>query len=406
MERRNLQRFVVVGIILVGLVLVRVLLVGLIVVRLVVVGWVVVRLLVVGGLLVRVLVVWWLLVGLVLVGFQLVRVRLEIGPRPSPATSVRAPPIALLPLGNRAGTASSARSHVAEHRDMTNEVDDPASAGDLRHPASARRGHRVHLLTVLLVATAVVLLIEVVAPLRELPAPREISWWALIPLFCAAEVFVVHLQFRRDAHSFSLSELPLVAGFFHRRQSPLKLAFNLANFTVANSVVAVLFMHLVDHHDPLSATSFLGVLVAILAGGVLQSLVILAAISFSEGRIDAAGIAATFGFTQAATVVNTCLALIGVRIVWENPAEIWLLAIPTIGVFIAYRFYVAEREKRDQVDFLYQSSKDLQRTATVDDAVAALLSKSCEVFRGNARRSPSSPPANAMPWCAPLSTRS
>ena len=125
-------------------------------------------------------------------------------------------------------------------------------------------------------------------------------------------MFVVHIQFRRDAHSFSLSELPLVVGFFfappltvvlsmvagtalaltiHRRQSPLKLAFNLANFTVANSVAAVLFMHLVNHHDPLSMFSFLGVLVAILAGGILQSLVILMAISFSEGRIDRAGIA-------------------------------------------------------------------------------------------------------------------
>ena len=215
-------------------------------------------------------------------------------------------------------------------------------------------------------------------------------------------MFVVHIQFRRDAQSFSLSELPLVVGFFfappltvllamvagtalaltiHRRQSPLKLAFNLANFTVANSVVAVLFMHLVNHHDPLSTLSFLGVLVAVLAGGIVQSLVILTAISFSEGRIDRAGIATTFGFTQAATVVNTCLALIGVRIVWQNPTELWLLAIPTVGVFIAYRFYVAEREKRDQVDFLYQSSKELQRTEGVDDAVAALLSKSCEVFR-------------------------
>jgi diguanylate cyclase (GGDEF)-like protein len=167
----------------------------------------------------------------------------------------------------------------------------------------------------------------------------------------------------------------------HRRQSPLKLAFNLANFTVANSVVAVLFMHLVNHHDPLSTLSFLGVMVAVLAGGIVQSLVILTAISFSEGRIDRVGIASTFGFTQAATVVNTCLALIGVRIVWQNPTELWLLAIPTLGVFIAYRFYVAEREKRDQVDFLYQSSKELQRTEGVDDAVAALLSKSCEVFR-------------------------
>jgi diguanylate cyclase (GGDEF)-like protein len=285
---------------------------------------------------------------------------------------------------------------------MTNEVDDPASGGDPGQPTSTRRGHRVHLLTLLLVALAVVLLIEVVGPLHRLPAPRQIPWWLLIPLFCAAEVFVVHIQFRRDAHSFSLSELPLVIGFFfappivvvlsmvagtalalsiHRRQSLLKLAFNLANFSVANSVVALLFMRLVDHHDALSATSFLGVLVAILVGGVLQSLVILAAISLSEGHIDFAGIVSTFGFAQAATLVNTCLALIGARIVWENPAELWLLAIPTAGVFIAYRFYVAEREKRDQVDFLYQSSKQLQRTEAVDDAVAALLTKSCEVFR-------------------------
>jgi diguanylate cyclase (GGDEF)-like protein len=312
------------------------------------------------------------------------------------------PTIALLPLGNRAGTTSSVEPGVTEDSGMTKEVEDPASADAPGLATSGRRGHRVHLLTIVLVAMAVFLLIDVVAPLRAIPAPRQIPWWVLIPLFCAAEVFVVHIQFRRDAQSFSLSELPLVVGFFfapplvvllsmvagtalalsiHRRQSPLKLAFNLANFTVANSVVAVLFMHLVDHHDALSATSFLGVLIAILAGGVVQSLVILTAISFSEGRIDRAGIASTFGFTQAATVVNTCLALIGVRIVWENPSEIWLLAIPTVGVFIAYRFYVAEREKRDQVDFLYQSSKQLQRTEAVDDAVAALLSKSCEVFR-------------------------
>jgi diguanylate cyclase (GGDEF)-like protein len=311
-------------------------------------------------------------------------------------------PMAVLPVGNRTGTTSSGPTLVGQHGGMTGAVDDHTSAGDPELASSGRRGHRVHFLTFVLVVAAVFLMSEVVAPLHGLAAPHEIPWWVLIPLFCAAEVFVVHIQFRRDAQSFSLSELPLVIGFFfapplvvvlsmiagtalaltiHRRQSPLKLAFNLANFTVANSVAALLFVNLVDRSDPLSALSFLGVLVAILAGGVIQSLVILAAISFSEGRIDRAGIASTFGFAQAATMVNTCLALIGVRIVWENPAEIWLLAIPTVGVFIAYRFYVAEREKRDQVDFLYESSKQLQRTETVDEAVAGLLRKSCEVFR-------------------------
>jgi diguanylate cyclase (GGDEF)-like protein len=311
-------------------------------------------------------------------------------------------PIALLPLGNSTGTASSIEGDLNDDSGMAKEAESPGSPGDSGPATSSRRGHRVHLLTIVLVATAIILLVKVVAPLHGIPAPRQVPWWVLIPLFSAAEVFVVHIQFRRDAQSFSLSELPLVVGFFfapplivllsmvagtaiallvHRRQSPLKLAFNLANFTVANSVVAVLFMHLVDHHDALSAISFLGVLVAVLAGGVVQSFVILTAISFSEGRIDRVGIASTFGFTQAATVINTCLALIGVRIVWQNPSELWLLAVPTVGVFIAYRFYVAEREKRDQVDFLYQSSKQLQRTEAVDDAVAQLLTKSCEVFR-------------------------
>src|SRR5580704_5837152 len=198
-----------------------------------------------------------------------------------------AAPIALLPLGNRAGTTSSAHPGVTDDSSMTGKVEAPPSGGDPALGTSARRGHRVHLLTLVLVVTAVFLLVEVVGRLHELPAPREIPWWVLIPLFCAAEVFVVHIQFRRDAQSFSLSELPLVVGFFfapplvvvlsmvagtalalsiHRRQSPLKLAFNLANFTVANSVAAVLFVSLVNRNDPLSALSFLGVLVAVIGG--------------------------------------------------------------------------------------------------------------------------------------------
>ncbi|MGH2729769.1 MAG: hypothetical protein ACRDJI_04090, partial [Actinomycetota bacterium] len=78
-------------------------------------------------------------------------------------------------------------------------------------------------------------------------APFHISWWGLAISFFLTEVYVVHLQFRRDAHSVSLSEIPLVLGLFfatpealilgqvvgaavalglHRRQSLLKLLFN------------------------------------------------------------------------------------------------------------------------------------------------------------------------------------
>jgi diguanylate cyclase (GGDEF)-like protein len=311
--------------------------------------------------------------------------------------------IPLLPLGNRASTGDLDRSGVRDDREMSSGPGGTAEP-DLDKPSAParRRSHRVHFLTLVLALVAAGLVVGVVAPSSGLRAPRSLPWWVLAPLFCAAEVFVVHIQFRRDAHSFSLSELPLITGLFfapplvvilsaiggasaalvvHRRQSPLKLIFNLANFTVGNSLAATVFVHLVDRGDPLGNTSFLAVLAAVLVAGFLQSFVILAAISFSEGHLDPAGITATFGFALAATVVNTCLALIGVWIIWHDPVELWLLMVPTVGVLIAYRFYVSEREKRNQVDFLYESSRQLQRTEAVDEAVAGLLTKACSVFR-------------------------
>src|SRR3954467_3733868 len=38
----------------------------------------------------------------------------------------------------------------------------------------------------------------------------HIAWWALAPMVYLAEISLVHLHFRRDNHSFSLSEVALV----------------------------------------------------------------------------------------------------------------------------------------------------------------------------------------------------
>ena len=40
----------------------------------------------------------------------------------------------------------------------------------------------------------------------------HIAWWVLAPMNYIAGVSLVHLHFRRDAHSFSLSEVALVLG--------------------------------------------------------------------------------------------------------------------------------------------------------------------------------------------------
>src|SRR5665213_211659 len=92
-------------------------------------------------------------------------------------------------------------------------------------------------------------------------AAFHLPWVLLATMFYVAETCLVHLHFRRGAHSFSMSEIPLVLGLFfatprelllaqlagcalalavQRRQSPLKAAFNLTNFAMTTSVAVLL----------------------------------------------------------------------------------------------------------------------------------------------------------------------
>src|SRR5689334_3358553 len=113
--------------------------------------------------------------------------------------------------------------------------------------------HRIVLFVAVLTAAAVAIyglfLMTRVAPFRAVPLP----WPILAAGFCIAEMKVVSVHFRREAHSFSLSEFPAVIGLFFlspldyllalivgsaavlvvaERQGPAKLAFNLSNFAL------------------------------------------------------------------------------------------------------------------------------------------------------------------------------
>src|SRR3954465_5404113 len=81
----------------------------------------------------------------------------------------------------------------------------------------------------------------------------HVAWWLLAPLFLVAEACVVHLQFRRSGHSFSLADIPFVFGLLFgggdafgaaallgtgvvwgaRRLPMVKLAFNLVQLLLA-----------------------------------------------------------------------------------------------------------------------------------------------------------------------------
>ena len=233
----------------------------------------------------------------------------------------------------------------------------------------------------------------------------QIPWWTLAILFYAAEVYVVHFQFRRDAHSLSLSEIPLVLGLFftspqgliaaqiigavaalayHRRQSLVKLVFNTASFALSASLAIFIFRTLVAHGNPLGRTGWIVVFLSTIVASALTTLAIFIAISLSEGEFKVHQRPQAVAMAMGITVTNTSLALIGVMILWRQPTASWLLLVPTVMLFLTYRLYTAERQKHDSLESLYSATQGLQQSLKLEGSMHSLLTQAREMFRADA----------------------
>src|SRR3954469_1051608 len=145
--------------------------------------------------------------------------------------------------------------HTAEGRPEMGTTADAA-------PAAPRVAvtHRIALLIAVLAATAGVLGLTVVPRLAGADSALHLPWIAWVAAFALSELLVVHIQLQRDSHSFSMTDLVLVAGLYlldpaalvaaqvagvglalvlHRRQFGLKLAFNLAQYGLAGCLATL-----------------------------------------------------------------------------------------------------------------------------------------------------------------------
>ncbi|MDX6257758.1 MAG: hypothetical protein QOJ11_4092 [Frankiales bacterium] len=230
----------------------------------------------------------------------------------------------------------------------------------------------------------------------------HITWWALAPMVYLAEVSLVHLHFRRDNHSFSLSEVPLVLSLLfspsweillgqvigaavafglHRRLSPQKFVFNLAVSTLDAVAAAALFHALQPHFTTLGprvwAAAFLSAIVAATIGGTT----VVAAISLSEGKLQPDRLRTVLTMASVAALTNTSLALIAGTLLLQSPETTYLLLIPIATVFLSYGAYLREREKHESLEFLYTSTRILSETPELEQAVVALVAQAREMFR-------------------------
>ena len=212
----------------------------------------------------------------------------------------------------------------------------------------------------------------------------------------------MHLHFRRDAHSFSLGDIPLVLGLIFstpeslligglignfatlavdRRLPLIKLVFNLAQFALAATLAAVCVHQFAGSAGLDDPWLWVSVLIATEISALITVLLIGAAISLSEGPIRPATIAQMFGMDFVVTMTNSSLALAASIVLSFDARAIPLLLVPAVTVFLAYRAYLMERQRHERLEFLYEATRTLSRSPEIVLALEGLLERSLEAFR-------------------------
>jgi diguanylate cyclase (GGDEF)-like protein len=256
----------------------------------------------------------------------------------------------------------------------------------------------VWLLTIGITAVAAGLHAAFVAGTQPLDTPR-LAWWVIALGVILAEVCVVHLEFRRSAHSFSLADIPIVFGLIFstgnglvlgvlagsavvyaaRRLPLIKLAFNLAQLWLV-LCVAVAIVRAISPEGGLDPQTWIGIYVATFASGALTIACIASAIGISEGGLRSGMLVQMFAMDAIVTVTNTSLAIGAAVAISADPRVAPVLAVPPLIVFATYRAYVSERQRHEKLEFLYEANRTLSQSPEVAEALEGLLSRSLEAF--------------------------
>ena len=276
---------------------------------------------------------------------------------------------------------------------MTNSI--PATA-DRRFRLGIPQ--RIMLLTAAVAVVATALFVIVVQSLPGAPTALHLPWVLWAAAFMISEALVVHVQWQREAHTFSMGDLVLGAGLLlatprelvlaqllgyavtlvvRRKQRGIKLAFNLAQSFLggglATTVVAVL-------SGSLGLWDWAAALIAILVITLTADLCIFAVISLSEGRANIQALLEMITLSLPFTLGSAAVGLVLARTAAHDPSAMALLTLPTFLIVAAYRAYTRAREQQENLKLLHEVTS-LLHSSDSQEALGDFLESVRSAFR-------------------------
>ena len=225
-----------------------------------------------------------------------------------------------------------------------------------------------------------------------------LRWWALAPMFVAAELLAVHFEFRREAHSFTLSEIPVVLGLLlaspteliaarllaavavlavRSGQRGLKLAFNLALVSAETGVAIVVFALLASGRSS-------GPMVWFAAAGASSVAALLSAACVH--RVIKWHGAESNGIAFAAIAIygalaNASIAIIAWRLAVGERLALVLLGVIGSLVFVTSRAYAALTQRYGGLGMLYGFTRTLSSVSSEGEMIDVALAEAAALLR-------------------------
>ena len=251
---------------------------------------------------------------------------------------------------------------------------------------------RVWALSLLLAGIAVVMGFAGASERGAANPPFVVPWWAFAPAVMAAEGLMFHVERKSQTHSFNLSEIPLVVGFFFaspwgliagrllghmayrifiRRQAVVKAIFNLSCFAAESAAAVFVFRTIGASYNPLVPRSWLAILVAVTVGDFISMASVSSVIRWTGGDPEIGAVLVTAMLTAA---VNTGLSILAVIVLWTSPWAFVIVCLLILGFAVIYRRHLALKQRHSSLQRIYGFSQmigaSLKARAVTEEVLA------------------------------------
>ena len=278
-------------------------------------------------------------------------------------------------------------------------LDEPASPSRLR---SLGPSAGVLLVVAFMLAMVVGALAVLSHQSRAQISGLTLPWPVLLVMFAAFEIFVLHVQVKREARTISMSEIPLVLGMFfappvtvlvvriagaglvyalYRRQTPLKLLFNTALNAAETGLGLVIFRLVIGGTATVGTRAWVAAYLGAACASAFAGAAVTTVIYFYEGRLKARDLLDSLTSGVPVAILTTTISLIAGSCLLLDTGTSWLLAIAAVVVVLAYRAYASLSERHLSLERLYRFSQVVGANPEIEGVMRSVLAQARDLLR-------------------------